>query len=83
MNTIITDLMQTEEARELNGAIDKLGATALRIRDERDAACGALKDLILGATIMLDSGLWSGAALAYIKEVRRVAAAGLREGSVS
>lgn len=68
---------------DLNTQIDKLGATALRIRDERDAMAGALRDLAFGAQIMLDSGVWSGAALAYIKQVKRVAQAGLCEGSVS
>jgi hypothetical protein len=77
------DERQSQLTRELNARLDKLDATALRIRDERDQMAGALRDLAFGAQMLLDSGKWSGAALSYIKEVKRVAEAGLREGSVS
>jgi hypothetical protein len=80
---LITEEMQSEITRQLNADIDKLGATALRIRDERDAMAGALRDIAFGAQMLLDAGGWTGAALAYIKEVKRVALNGLREGSVS
>lgn len=79
----VTDEMQAQATRELNAAVDALGATALRIRDERDQMAATLRDLAFGATLLLDSGVWTGAALSFIKEVKRVAEAGLREGSVS
>jgi hypothetical protein len=69
--------------RKLCADVDALGATALRIRDERDEMAGALRDIAFGMQMQLDSGVWSGAALGLIKEIKRVAEAGLREGSVS
>jgi len=77
---VVTDAMQAQLTRELNANFDKLSATALRIRDERDAMAGTLRDLAFGAQMQIDSGVWSGAALGYIKEVKRVACAGLLEG---
>lgn len=59
---IVTDAMQSQATRELNASMDALAATALRIRDERDEACAALRDIILALRLHLDSGLWSGAA---------------------
>jgi hypothetical protein len=80
---VITPEMQSTATRELNAAVDQLGATALRIRDERDEMAAALRDLAFGATLLLDGGLLSGAFLSFVKEVKRVAEAGLREASVS
>ena len=76
---VITDAMQAALTRNVTESIDKLGATALRIRNQRDAAVGALRDIHFGAQMQIDSGLWSGAALGYIKEVKRVSAAALAE----
>lgn len=44
---VITEAMQAESARQLNTAIDQLGATALRIRDERDELAKACRDVLL------------------------------------
>lgn len=68
--------------REVTAQIDQLGATALKIRDQRDVAVGALRDIHFGAQMLVDSGVWSGAALGYIKEVKRVALAALQECDV-
>jgi hypothetical protein len=76
-------------AEETRGRDSRLQAWAVAARKlevaqgERDAMAGALRDLILGAQIHIDTGLWDGAALAYIKAVKQVAENGLREGSVS
>jgi hypothetical protein len=80
---IITDEMQSEITRQLNADIDKLGATALRIRDERDDMAAALNQIRLGCQIMLDGGALAGPLLAFVKNIKRVADAGLRERSVS
>jgi hypothetical protein len=40
---VITDEMQAELSRQLDADFDKLAATALRIRDERDVLAAALR----------------------------------------
>lgn len=84
MNAALTDAEERNTAaqRQFSNDIDKLGATALMIRDQRDVAVGALRDLHFGARMLLDSGVWTGAALSYIKEVKRVALAALQECDV-
>lgn len=84
----IYDAIDGGEARVSvsNTSLTEWSAAAAKLelaRDERDHMAGALKDLAQGATMLLDSGLWSGSALHYIKQVKAVAEAGLREGSVS
>lgn len=79
---VITDEMIAAQRRDVTDRIEKLGATALMIRDQRDIAVGALRDIHRGAQMLLDSGVWSGAALGYIKEVKRVALAALQESDV-
>lgn len=75
-----------EETRGRDSRLQRWAGMALRLeaaQTERDEMAGALKDIAFGAQMLIDSGVWSGAALGYIKEVKRVAQAGLREGSVS
>lgn len=48
---VITEAMQAEQTRQLHAGLDKLGATALRIRDERDALLEALDRLVALITI--------------------------------
>lgn len=79
---LITDEMLAAQRREVGAQIDQLGATALMIRDQRDVAVGALRDIHFGAQMQLDSGVWSGAALGLIKEFKRVALAALQECDV-
>lgn len=43
MTAIITEAMQAEQTRQLNASLDQLGATALRIRDERDELAKACR----------------------------------------
>jgi hypothetical protein len=82
VSAVITDAMQATLTREVTEQIDKLGATAMMIRDQRDVAVGALRDIHFGAQMQLDSGVWTGAALGLIKEFKRVALAALRECDV-
>ena len=64
----VTDL------NSLSTLIDDFTATAMRIKAERDEFEAALKDLRLGADMMLEPALGlRGAMLGYVKEVRRVA----------
>jgi len=59
-------------------AIDALGSTALRIKAQRDHMQAALEDLVLGAELMLDPGLFlSDSFRRYVLEVRKVAKEGL------
>lgn len=75
-----------EETQGRDSRLQRWAGMALRLESaqaERDQMAGAIRDLILGAKIHLDTGLWDGAALAYIKAVKQVAESGLREESVS
>ena len=63
----------------LAAQIDRLGATAITIKMQRDSLADTLRDIARGAQMLIDSGAWSGAALHYIQEVNRVARAGLKE----
>lgn len=70
-------------AAEINisAQIDKLAATGLTIKRERDEAQDALRDIIRGADMMLQMpGVLApkGWVLGYIQEVKRVAQAGLQ-----
>lgn len=59
---------------DVDGAMDKLKSTALRIKAERDEFEAALRDIRMGADMMLQPALGlRGAMLGYVKEVRRVA----------
>jgi hypothetical protein len=68
--------------KQLATTLDQLTAAAIAVKMQRDSLADTLRDLAMGATILMDSGVWSGAALSYIQEVRRVAEAGLREAQV-
>lgn len=75
-----------EETRGRDSRLQRWAGMALRLelaQAERDEMAGALRDIIFGMQMQIDSGVWSGATLGLIKEVKRVATAGLREGSVS
>lgn len=61
----------------LGVSLDQLGRTALRIKAKRDSLVGTLHDILTGAAMC--EPYFTGAALDYIREVKRVAAAGLRE----
>jgi hypothetical protein len=63
--------------RQLSTDLDKLGATALRIKRERDNLAAALRDLVLGADMCIP--YFDGAAQGYMREVKRVASAALEE----
>jgi len=80
--SVITNAMIAAQRLEVTAQIDKLGATALLIRDQRDIAVAALRDIHFGAQMQLDSGVWTGAALGLIKEFKRVALAALKETDV-
>ena len=84
----IYDAIDGGEARVSvsNSSLTEWSAAVAKLelaREERDAMAASLKDIAHGAWMCIESGVWSGAALSYIKEVHRVAEAGLREGSVS
>jgi hypothetical protein len=67
-----------ELALDVGASIDLLGATALRIRDERDELKEILRDLVHGADLMLQPSMQlTGSFLAYVREVRRVAKSGV------
>jgi hypothetical protein len=64
---------------DVDGALDKLRTSALRVKAERDEFEAALRDIRMGADMMLQPALGvHGAMLGYIKEVRRVADEALR-----
>lgn len=59
--------------------ITKLAETAGRIKEQRDEAYAVLRDIILGADMMLEPALQlSGTMRRYVEEVKRVALAGLQ-----
>lgn len=69
-------------APELNVAkqIDKLGASALAIKQQRDDLAAVLRDIAMGADMMLQPAMQlTGAIRGYVMEVKRVARAGLHE----
>lgn len=58
----------------LSDQIDDFTASAMRIKAERDEFEAALRDIRMGADMMLQPALGlRGAMLGYVKEVRRVA----------
>ena len=63
---------------EVHRQITKLAETAQQIKEQRDEAYAVLRDIALGADMMLHPacGL-KGAMLSYVKEVKRIAEAGL------
>lgn len=66
--------MNAVTAVDVSKAIDKLGDTARRIKAERDELVDVLRDIRMGADMMLQPVLGlHGAMLGYVKEVRRVA----------
>lgn len=63
--------------------IEKLGASALVIKMQRDALADTLRDIAIGAEMMLEPVMGaSGAFKKFAEEVKRVAQAGLREAQV-
>lgn len=59
--------------------ITKLAETALTIRAQRDEARAVLRDIAMGAEMMLEPALQlSGSMRRYVEEVKRVALAGLQ-----
>jgi hypothetical protein len=68
-------------ALDLASQIEEFGKTALCIKAERDALAAALRDIVLGAEIMLQSSI-GGALASYAMEVQRVAYAALHECKV-
>lgn len=70
---------------ELNVAaqIDKLGGSALAIKQQRDELVAVLKDIAMGAEIMLQPIMGAtGDFERFAKEVRRVARAGLQQAAL-
>lgn len=66
--------MNAVTAVDVSKAIDNLGNTAKRIKAERDDLVDVLRDIRMGADMMLQPVLGlHGAMLGYVKEVRRVA----------
>lgn len=75
---VITEAMQAEQTRRLNASIDKLAATALRIRDERDELLKALRAINL---ILLPDEPNGRASAESVERARRIAyAAIIKEG---
>lgn len=67
-------------ARQLSTDLDKLGATALRIKRERDDLAAAMRDLVFGAELMLQPPFdLTSTFCRYAAEVKRVASAALQE----
>lgn len=66
--------MNAVTAVDVSKAIDNLGNTAKRIKAERDELVDVLRDIRMGADMMLQPALnLTGSFLGYVKEVRRVA----------
>jgi hypothetical protein len=73
-----SDLMDLVATNTVQAQITKLTDTALTIKDQRDEAHAALRDIIQGADMMLQPALQvKGAMRHYIQEVKRVATQGL------
>ena len=71
-------MMSANPVIDLDGEFSKLAQTALRIKRERDEMEAALRDIVLGAEMMLQPALnLQGAFLSYVREVKRVAEAPL------
>lgn len=73
-------------APEINIAaqIDRLGASAITIRMQRDSLADILRDIAMGAEMMLQQpeGFWPSSIRHYFEELKRVARAGLKEAGV-
>ena len=67
----------------LSKQIDKFGASALAIKQQRDMLADTLRDLAVGAEIMLQPIMGAtGAFEKFAMEVQRVARAGLKEAGL-
>lgn len=63
--------------------IDRLGASAITIKMQRDSLADTLRDLAMGAEIMLQPIMGAtGAFEKFAREVQRVARAGLKEAGL-
>jgi hypothetical protein len=63
--------------------INHLGTTALAIKAQRDLLADTLRDLAMGAEIMLEPVMGAtGTFKQFAEEVRRVAKAGLKEAAL-
>lgn len=64
---------------QVHQQITKLAETAQTIKAQRDEAYAVLRDLVLGAEMMLNPALQiSGSMRRYVEEVKRGAAGGLQ-----
>ncbi len=63
---------------DLAASIDRLTETGLRIKHQRDNMLEILRDLVRAADMV--APVFSGAALGYIMEVKRVAQLGIEAG---
>lgn len=73
-------------AAEINLAkqIDTFGATAIAIKMQRDTLADALRDIRMGADMMLQPACnLTGSIRGYVLEVKRVATEGLKEAQLS
>lgn len=68
---------------DVGAAIDKVGATALVIKMQRDSLADTLRDIALGAQMMLEPSMHiTGTFERYVREVLRVAREGIKEAQV-